>query len=502
MCQKCLLPPSFNTSAQLGTKTPKTAEFCPIDSDNKQLSKLAKRKFLTSNLALRLLCYSEAKRETDLEADFNKEQKIIKSYRNMFYCNSEIKVSEDGKMETRFCKNRLCLICNALRTAKLIDKYQGVFDAWENDMYMVTLTISNVTSDLLEDSVIFMNAIFNKIKNVFKKQNQRGMGDSFEGIRKLECTSIRENDYHPHFHILVKGFENANKLKDYWIRYINDTQHFIIDKTTAEIKKTCSFIAGEKGQDIRKANKDSAKELFKYFTKIISKSATDRVVYVERLDFIFRAIRGKRVFQNFGFKLSDYSDIIEDENDIDNESESLEDSMFFSESIDREQDTINKKIKNFYSNGADSRAALELMTEFSELEATKKGIFYNVLIPEQQEQLDSIEIENSEDAMGAMVEMEMVKNQNLIKGRIKFDLADAEIFIPCTKPPKQFFFDYRAGNWFEVNKNFRSERKALFDFNISNSLKDIAQSFVYPSAYKSKIFELYEWKQSIKNLLL
>jgi hypothetical protein len=56
-------------------------------------------------------------------------------------------------------------------------------------------------------------------------------------------------------------------------------------------------------QDVRQASKGSEMELFKYFTKIISSKAKDKSIYLDSLDVIFKAFRGRRVFQNFGFKL-------------------------------------------------------------------------------------------------------------------------------------------------------------------------------------------------------
>lgn len=504
MCKNCKNSGVLDTSAQLGKTPINDYELSANVADNKNLAKVAKRKFLTSNLSLRLLYFSEAKREIESDdVDFEQEQKIIKSYRNMFYCNSEMILQPDGTLKTRYCKNRLCLICNANKTASLIDKYECVFNEWEQDMYMVTLTISNVTNDILKDSIMYMNKTFNKIKDVFKKKYQKNDIEKFEGIKKLECTSNRENDFHPHFHILVRGEQNALKLKDLWIDYINKGKHQIIDSKTGEVKKIIKFFAGESGQDVRKADNNSIKELFKYFTKIISKTATDRAVYIDRIDTIFRSIRGCRIFQSFGFKLSDYG-YKKPEKKI-NEIE-LEQEIIFYENIDSEQLEINKKIRNFDVNSSPNRA-LDLIADFAIMEIEKKTLFNKYLTENQLNELKKIVIENSSDCLSFLEKKELfyVENQPIVK---KYELADYEIFIPDAQQDKRYFFDYRIGNWIELEKSFRindiqlKNYNKLFNFNISTALQDIVQSFVYPAKYRAKIFELYEWKNSIKNLYL
>lgn len=500
-----ILPAPLDTSAQLEKMEQKDFELCGKVSDSKNLSKVAKRKFLTSNLALRLLYLSEAKREIEDNLDFEAEQKIIKSYRNMFYCNSEMILEPSGNLKTRFCKNRLCLICNANRTAKLIDKYDDVFKSWEDDMYLVTLTISNVNHDLLKDSIIYMNQTFNKIKDVFKKRFQKNNAEKFEGIKKFECTSLRKDDYHPHFHILVKGFDNAMNLKELWIDYINKGKHLIINKDTAEIVKEVRFYAGADGQDIRKANKDSAKELFKYFTKIISKTSKDRLVYLDRLDNIYRSIKGLRIFQSFGFKLSDYSNKKEKEVLKDVENQDNKDVMFY-DNINVEQLEINKKIKNFEKYNT-SINALNLIAEFAEMDIDKKMIF-NILTPEQKSNLQALKVETAEDCLDFVFHQEAMKISNYESIKTVFDLADFKIDLKDEKQDKKYYFDYRIGNWIELNKGLRTNAEGLknnnklFNFNISSSLSDIVQSFVYPERYKDKIFELYEWKRNIKNLCI
>ena len=62
--------------------------------------------------------------------------------------------------------------------------------------------------------------------------------------------------------------------------------------------------ASAKAQDIRPADGKSTSELFKYMTKVISKTGKgNRVIYADAMDIIFNVMKGRRIMQSFGFKL-------------------------------------------------------------------------------------------------------------------------------------------------------------------------------------------------------
>jgi hypothetical protein len=64
--------------------------------------------------------------------------------------------------------------------------------------------------------------------------------------------------------------------------------------------------ANRAAQDIRPCDANSLKELFTYFTKVVVKrpdaSAPRALAPVEALDVMFRAMKGRRVYQPMGFK--------------------------------------------------------------------------------------------------------------------------------------------------------------------------------------------------------
>ena len=102
------------------------------------------------------------------------------------------------------------------------------------------------------------------------------------GIRKIECTYNPDRyDFHPHFHLIVSGEKEGKKLVELWLKH----------NPTARLS----------AQNIRPADDKSVKELFKYFTKLVT--GKDKKLYPIAMDVIFRAMRGKRVFQPISIKM-------------------------------------------------------------------------------------------------------------------------------------------------------------------------------------------------------
>jgi hypothetical protein len=211
---------------------------------------------------------------------------LQKSYQNSLLCAVRLDIQGD-EMRSQFCKNRACLVCNRIRTAQLINAYLPILKDWRNKQFL-TLTVPNVPGEQLKDT---MTAMYNAYFLINKDLRKKGIG--LVGLRKLECTyNAKMNTYHPHFHFIIQTREMAENLLSKWFeRFPN---------------------ANSKGQDLRPADTNSVKELFKYFTKMISseyvKTKDGKVkkvpkgIYVQALDTIFCAMSGKRIFQPFGFK--------------------------------------------------------------------------------------------------------------------------------------------------------------------------------------------------------
>lgn len=232
------------------------------------LYRRARAKFFTTSVILRLV---------ELDSP------LKKAYWNTYYCCKTLTKhhATEGNNDTitgKYCKNRWCMVCSRIRTAELMNKYFELTGTWD-DKQFVTLTIPNVPASDLSLAIDNMLIDFKRIQEVMRKRKT-----PIIGIRKLECTynPIRD-DYHPHFHVIIRGSDSAKELLLQWL----------------ERNPTASNL----GQDVRPANNDDLKELFKYFTKIISGKRLngERKIVARSLDVIFNAVLGRRTFQAFGF---------------------------------------------------------------------------------------------------------------------------------------------------------------------------------------------------------
>jgi hypothetical protein len=263
------------------------------------LLKRAKAKFLTVGIVKKLVDISDSP--------------LKKGYWNSYHC-AEILEKNGDTITTHYCKNRWCLVCNRIRTARLIKQYKPLLDLWASEQYFITLTIPNVPAYQLDASIREMQKVFTGILGKMKKQVSRGNSDAvrLEGLRKLECTyNPVRNDYHPHYHCIVHGFAAAEFILTEWLRRFPS--------------------ANASAQDIRKGDTNSAMELFKYFTKLISgksKTKKNRSIHPASLDVVFRAIKGKQIFRAFGVTIPKIDEDLPDE-EVDSLLEAVDSSMLY-----------------------------------------------------------------------------------------------------------------------------------------------------------------------------
>lgn len=213
------------------------------------------------------------------------ESYLTKGYWNTYHCSNKlIEDPSENKIKSIYCKHRWCPVCSRIRTAQNIHRYYDIISEWESP-YFVTLTRPNVKDIMLDQEVGLLIKQFSKIRNRIKVNRHRNKKDNFAGIRKLEITYNHKNDtYHPHFHIIVRSKEDAQNLMHEWLKD----------------NKSANRIA----QDYRPADKNSILELFKYVTKMVYRDHRDKIILYPPvvLDNIFMSLRGRRTFQNFGFK--------------------------------------------------------------------------------------------------------------------------------------------------------------------------------------------------------
>lgn len=256
------------------------------DLNNKEALKgRTKRKTITQSMALSLIDVVKENGDTERE----------KAYWNTYYCQSSITTS-NGRLYGKYCKNRFCTLCCSIRKAEIINKYLPVIKEWE-DPHFITLTVKSCKHTQLRSYIRSMKGTFKRIIDKYKKQDQRGTGCKLIGVKSLECCfNPQRRTYNPHFHLIVANKKTANIIVDEWIKrskkgmvsqkaqYIQKT--FDVEKNLIEIIKYGSKIFTE--PDLKKRYKSKENE---------------RQMYIAALDTILSAMKGKRIFDRFGFNL-------------------------------------------------------------------------------------------------------------------------------------------------------------------------------------------------------
>ncbi len=252
--------------------------------DKLSLEKRAKKKIIGQSMSLSLVDVAMAK---------NQPQRV-QSYWNTYHCQSNV-TSSGGRVYGKYCKNRFCPICLGIRKAELMNKYMPIIDTWE-EPYFVTLTVKSYGKRSLKKMIDGCMHAFIQIKNAAKKRHQRGAGIKLMGIRSLECNfnPVRRT-YNPHFHMIVPNKETADLLVSEWLKKWGS-------KYTVKWAQKASKIAD---------NGLALTEIIKYGSKIFtipdvdkkSKKKTPAHVYASALDNILTAMKGRRIFDRFGFNL-------------------------------------------------------------------------------------------------------------------------------------------------------------------------------------------------------
>jgi len=218
------------------------------------LQKRARAKSITNAIVLKLV---------SIQSPLNK------SYWQTYHCTRSI-LQDGNQIKSRYCNQRWCLVCNRIRTANLMRGYLPDIDAMIDPQF-VTLTRPNVKGGYLRTTFGDMQTKFVQSKDALRKQ-----GIVLKGIRKVETTfSEPREDYHPHFHCIIDGKKEAEALKAQWLIKNPKALHYL--------------------QDVQPCTDPI--ELFKYFTKLLTKSGQ---FLAPEMDVAFKAMKGKRVFQPFG----------------------------------------------------------------------------------------------------------------------------------------------------------------------------------------------------------
>jgi hypothetical protein len=197
-----------------------------------------------------------------------------------------------------YCNQRWCLVCARIRTARLIEGYMpALLDM--KDKQFLTLTRKNVPAHQLKATIREMLTTASSICRRARQRYKRKcfpVSLRFACLRKIECTyNELTNEYHPHFHFIINSHHAASFVLEEWLSHYG------------------KGIADPEGQDLKAADDNSCMELFKYFTKVISKTKgkADYRIHVAALDVMFRAMKNVRTFQPSGVVKSVPEDIDE-----------------------------------------------------------------------------------------------------------------------------------------------------------------------------------------------
>jgi len=186
------------------------------------------------------------------------------------------------KVTSWYCRQKWCSVCARNKGMKLLHAYKDQIERLPN-LYIVTLTIVSMPGDQLSYAIERMNNAWRKIRD---KMNDKGMRP--KGVIALEVTHGLPG-YHPHFHILISGMENALMVQKEWLKHFKNE-------------------AGQGGQDVKKVRniQGANLEIFKYAVKSIK----DGVMYSpEVMHTINQATFRRQMVRPFGIVKAKPEDI-------------------------------------------------------------------------------------------------------------------------------------------------------------------------------------------------
>ena len=160
------------------------------------------------------------------------------------------------------CKSsHFCAVCQHTKLAK---RSRLIADAIKGeDIYMATLTVPHKFGSGLKNT---LDALRDGFKN-WKRILDRKHGIELSYIRRLEVTFTRENGWHPHYHVLVKGKLHESLrwiMSNAWIDAFNsiewDTPHHIYGINLLEFTNegaAVDYVSKAAGYEISGTNKAS-----------------------------------------------------------------------------------------------------------------------------------------------------------------------------------------------------------------------------------------------------
>jgi hypothetical protein len=268
------IPFSCNCSTPTSTSHLDTFSLTAPSKDataaKKKLQKRAQSKYVTDVVAFPLMQLNSP---------------LHHQYKRSTNCAAEI-TETPGKYTSKYCNCRWCLVCSKIRTGRLLVGYVPAIEAME-EKWFLTLSRPNVAGPLLADEIQY----YLRTAMLIQRHLREKLKLQYSSLRKIECTyNEAVNTYHPHFHFIFDSEVAAQTFLDEWLSR----------NPTAKL---------DKGNQLKKANDKSVIELFKYFTKVVSKTkskapngivSTDYRIHLQALDTMFQAMQRVRTFQPCG----------------------------------------------------------------------------------------------------------------------------------------------------------------------------------------------------------
>lgn len=112
---------------------------------------------------------------------------------------------DDGSMklhDARFCRVRLCPICQWRRSLKTFAQMSQVLEIAKSDGYQfifLTLTMKNCKGDMLSDELTHIFLSFNRLMKY--KDVQKAVKGYYRGCEVTH--NVRTDEYHPHLHVIL-----------------------------------------------------------------------------------------------------------------------------------------------------------------------------------------------------------------------------------------------------------------------------------------------------------
>ena len=212
---------------------------------------------------------------------------------NTSHCQQHVYVN-DGLSFGKYCKNRICTLCNSIRKAQTINEYLPTIQTWENPQFL-TLTIRAVKKHQLKKYVQGMYRAFNLIKGAERKRYSRGKGIKLMGIKSLECNlNPKTRTYNPHFHLIVPNKETTDLLVNEWLKKWTKKHTLRNGQFYRPVKKNCT-------EDLVEVIKYGSKIFTEYDKHEYKKHNIPPKIYLQALYNILNAFQGERLFDRFGF---------------------------------------------------------------------------------------------------------------------------------------------------------------------------------------------------------